>query len=596
VQVHPDRLVVSFPNDSDDHDNDDDDDATTTTTTTTESSTSSTFHAAWLWSNDPAAVHASSGQRLRSPLTFFAAQAQIRTARLVTVTVNDSQEQPSPSTTTTIPPPPPPPRGSLHPIGGPYRVDMADRPREDDPANCQRTLLCVTWKTTNTSKSSSSSSTTTSDDDNNHQQQQHNEQQQQHNEQQQQQHNESWYDLDWLGRCRYDDAARRERHAATAVRKEDALHAGYALQTLNYHCLLTAVSNNNDDNEHCDDLHMVDDARFDLLHAVLEEGAALVQGAPDFVVPHHDHQQEHDNNKDDNASTTTRQDTVGVVGRLLSGGSLSHGNLYGEIFHVRSAPHNANNIAYTAHALAPHQDLAYYESPPGLQLLHCVRNAGSNGGGGGASVLIDALAAAEELRRLAPDLFDVLTRCDATFVKQRQGGDMVYRRPHICLSAAERTHVVTSVHWSPPFEGPLVSVPADGVDDYFVAYAAFQRMLDNSLPSEQRLLPMLPRSLEEELCDYANRFTWEYNLSPGEILIFNNQRLLHGRRAFSLTTTQANNSNNSDGDNNNHRHLIGCYTNIDDTLNEYRLLRRQRYPHLKELPHIRNVGNGSSSS
>ena len=31
------------------------------------------------------------------------------------------------------------------------------------------------------------------------------------------------------------------------------------------------------------------------------------------------------------------------------------------------------NIAYSGTKLLPHMDLVYYESPPGLQLLHCLR-------------------------------------------------------------------------------------------------------------------------------------------------------------------------------------------------------------------------------
>ena len=32
-----------------------------------------------------------------------------------------------------------------------------------------------------------------------------------------------------------------------------------------------------------------------------------------------------------------------------------------------------NDIAYTGEKLSLHMDLLYYESPPGLQLLHCLR-------------------------------------------------------------------------------------------------------------------------------------------------------------------------------------------------------------------------------
>ena len=35
---------------------------------------------------------------------------------------------------------------------------------------------------------------------------------------------------------------------------------------------------------------------------------------------------------------------------------------------------NPINLAYSTDELAIHMDLVYYESPPGLQLLHCIRS------------------------------------------------------------------------------------------------------------------------------------------------------------------------------------------------------------------------------
>lgn len=238
------------------------------------------------------------------------------------------------------------------------------------------------------------------------------------------------------------------------------------------------------------------------------------------------------------------------------------------MFHVESVP-DAHNIAFTSVPLGPHQDLAYYESKPGLQLLQCLSNEGVEGG---ESVLVDAMAAAEEFRRIAPEHFDTLTKCPATFVKQREGADMMYRRPHIVLDDAED---IVSVNWSPPFEGPL-SVSPRLVEAYYSAYAAFERMLDNSLP-EDNGDDSMPPELAKKLREYAEKYTWERRLEPGGILVFNNLRMLHGRRGFTF-------SGNDGG-----RHLLGCYTNIDDTLNRYRVLQRERSGGAFTL----NAGNGT---
>ena len=42
------------------------------------------------------------------------------------------------------------------------------------------------------------------------------------------------------------------------------------------------------------------------------------------------------------------------------------------------------------------------------------------------------------------------------------------------------------------------------------------------------------------------------------------------------------------------RHLVGCYTNIDDTLNSYRVLLREK-GFASATPTLLNVGNGTTS-
>ena len=91
--------------------------------------------------------------------------------------------------------------------------------------------------------------------------------------------------------------------------------------------------------------------------------------------------------------------------------------------------------------------------------------------------------------------------------------------------------------------------------------------------------------MERKLIDYAHAHTWTKRLEPGEILVFNNQRMLHGRRSFQVEMDQPTNG----------RHLVGCYTDLDETLNQYRLLRRHHLTDLGSPDYIPNPGNGSSS-
>jgi hypothetical protein len=117
------------------------------------------------------------------------------------------------------------------------------------------------------------------------------------------------------------------------------------------------------------------------------------------------------------------------------------------------------------------------------------------------------------------------------------------------------------------------------VDDYILAYQAMECLLDNRLEGRTLLDP----SLERQLRDYAQEYTWEYAVQPGEILVINNQRMLHGRRAFSLL-------DNVEQQGSSQRHLIGCYTDAMETINRYRLLLRDRGLGSGK---VRNAGNGT---
>uniref|UniRef100_A0A7S3PC69 TauD/TfdA-like domain-containing protein n=1 Tax=Amphora coffeiformis TaxID=265554 RepID=A0A7S3PC69_9STRA len=349
----------------------------------------------------------------------------------------------------------------------------------------------------------------------------------------------SSYDIEWLRSRRYDNGSLSDRQTSTQVLPSMALSRHSGLPEMNHVLLETEPR----------------EAQYHILDTLFQRGAVLLRGATPNA---------------EDLESTVRHLALALAKRI------SHGHLYGDIFHVQHIP-NAHNIAYTTQPLVAHQDLAYYTSPPGFQMLHCVNNAGTVGG---ESFLIDAMAAAAEFRSLAPDLYQVLLESEATFVKQRGDADMVFRRPHI---EEDSSGTVTAVHWSPPFEGPL-AIDSSKVDDYFMAYTAFERMLNDFLPSDCYLLP-LSNELERQLIEYSREFTVERKLEEGDIMVFNNHRMLHGRRSFEVRMDLPTNG----------RHLIGCYTDLDETMNQYRLLRREHLSTLETPLYIRMMGNGSSS-
>jgi gamma-butyrobetaine dioxygenase len=164
---------------------------------------------------------------------------------------------------------------------------------------------------------------------------------------------------------------------------------------------------------------------------------------------------------------------------------------------------------------------------------------------GGESTFLDTFGAAEDFRAREPEHFEALCRIPATFMKDHlersSPAQMYYRRPHISVGAPtgdDSLSPVNGVFWSPPFEGPLRAESTDDVRMYYQAYRAFAEWL-GSVECEARWLMQL-------------------RLREGDLVSFNQRRMLHGRNAFF----------GGEGE----RHLQGCYLNIDDFLSRHRAL------------------------
>lgn len=499
----------------------------------------SEFHASWLWSNDPQGVVLPSGQRTTTPAQWiYNGRPTIQDAKIIHFDIDKDEHEKLSAERINVPGPTE--NDCCHPLAI-YGTHSPWVSAIVDENEISRPYLFVAWSDKST----------------------------------------SIYDVEWLQRFQYNDKSRLERKERSevqpmhAVRKSGpSLWNSTAVADREYNNIYPAKDapeHTADGLVHIDynsvigrDGEQLRDGLFNLLHFIFRDGAVIISNTPSPF----------SNNKDDMNMIEDESMPVAKLAKAMSGGAISHGMLYGDIFHVRTGERGSNNVAYTSSALCPHQDLAYYESTPGMQLLHCV--AMGDEVVGGESTLIDAMAAAHQLRQLRPKSFETLTKCPATFVKQRDGACMTYRRPHIALAedvCGIFDREITAVHWSPPFEGP-VCLPPEVLDDYYEAYADFERLLnaDLDVPSEK------------DLASYADEFTWKRKLKPGEVLIFNNRRMLHGRNGF----TVADGVRPEDG----RRHLVGCYTNIDDTLNTYRAGLRERQP--CSPVSILNVGNGTT--
>jgi len=201
---------------------------------------------------------------------------------------------------------------------------------------------------------------------------------------------------------------------------------------------------------------------------------------------------------------------------------------FGTLFDVRSVP-GAIDLAYTALHLDPHTDNPYRHPVPGIQLLHCLVNETE----GGLSTLVDGLAVAEFLRADAPDAFHALTRTKVGFRYRDAATEHVAHAPIIALNTGGQ---FTAIHHSPRLD----FVPLLPLEELELFYAA-RRRLDHLLRSD--------------------RFERRFRLADGDLMMFDNQRLLHGRTGFDPASGL--------------RHLQGCYIDSDGPRSLFRVLSRK---------------------
>jgi gamma-butyrobetaine dioxygenase len=200
---------------------------------------------------------------------------------------------------------------------------------------------------------------------------------------------------------------------------------------------------------------------------------------------------------------------------------------FGEDFDVVSKP-DPNNLAYTALALPLHTDLANQELPPGYQFLHCIANEAAGGG----SVFADGVAMAEALRVRDPAAFDMLARIPVPFRFHDADYDIRVHRPVINLTHAGEVH---EIKWNAHL-AEIFDMPAEVMEDYYRAYRAFMALTRDAA------------------------FHLTLKLRAGEMVVFDNRRVLHGRDAFDPSTGR--------------RHLQGCYVDRGEMLSRLRVLSR----------------------
>lgn len=215
---------------------------------------------------------------------------------------------------------------------------------------------------------------------------------------------------------------------------------------------------------------------------------------------------------------------------------------YGTLFNVKIEA-DAKNIANTDVFLPLHMDLCYYESPPGLQLLHFIQNSTT----GGENVFADSFLAAQHIRDSDPEAYDALKRVPITFHYDNNNEYYYYLRPLIVEDPYVRcpetgNAQIKEVNYSPPFQGPFEYHVTR--DDDPVLFDAFIRGMI---------------AFEEYVNNAANQYV--VKIPENTCVIFDNRRVLHSRLHFSA----------ADGGD---RWLMGCYVDGDSFRSKLRTYNR----------------------
>ncbi|MBU2957909.1 TauD/TfdA family dioxygenase [Paracoccus sp. 1_MG-2023] len=200
---------------------------------------------------------------------------------------------------------------------------------------------------------------------------------------------------------------------------------------------------------------------------------------------------------------------------------------FGLTFEVMSKP-DPNNLAYTSDALPLHTDLTNQELPPGYQFLHCLANEAEGGG----STFCDGLAVARDLQGRDPEAFEILSRVTVPFRFQDRDTDIRSRKAVITLDGRGHiSEVCFNAHLA-----DILDIDAATMPGFYRAYRMFMQMTRD---------PAYGIALR---------------LGAGEMVVFDNRRVMHGREAFDPATG--------------FRHLHGCYVDRGEWDSRIRVLAR----------------------
>jgi gamma-butyrobetaine dioxygenase len=174
---------------------------------------------------------------------------------------------------------------------------------------------------------------------------------------------------------------------------------------------------------------------------------------------------------------------------------------FGRVFDIiRTA--EQKSIANSMQPLMPHTDQPYRYRAPGPILFHCIQ---ANPNDGGVSTYVDGFNVAEVLRRENPAAFECLSRYAIPY--RRWYTDEVDMQAASPMISVDQDGNVVGVRFNDRVAAPLV-LPEEVVEPFYAAFIQLARLYERK------------------------EFLVQVGLYAGDLMIIDNDRILHGRTGF----------------------------------------------------------------
>lgn len=175
---------------------------------------------------------------------------------------------------------------------------------------------------------------------------------------------------------------------------------------------------------------------------------------------------------------------------------------FGGLWTLQSGDAKHQDTAYSYEGLGAHTDSTYLQDAPGLQMLLCAELDSK----GGESMLVDGFNIAKIMRDEDADLYQFLCGLPVPCHYLEEGIHMRACRP--MFRHDPETERLVQVSYNCYDRAPFLLSSEDN-KKFYRGVRRFHELAD---------MPEM---------------TWQQKLTPGMALLFDNWRLLHGRRAFS---------------------------------------------------------------